>query len=706
MKTIIQTCKRLRYSGPLFIVLALALYTFAQPNATQTPTPTTTNPYSSEQSEAAITIANKLKERHYSGQKLNQQRFTAHLDNYLDTLDGNHLFFLQTDIDSFEPYRNTMGNALQKGDLSPGFVIFDRYQQRLSERLQDTVDHLPESVTAMDFTIDEQIDIDRSEQAWPSDQQAADELWRKMLKNEVLSLRLADKSTDEIITTLTKRYQNQLTRIEQYNTEDVFHVYINALMALYDPHTNYLSPTHSENFAINMSLKLEGIGAMLQSDGEWTKVVRLIHAGPADKQGELKPADRITAVAQGEDGDFEDVIGLRLDEVVQLIRGPKDSIVKLEIIPASDKTNDKRRIISIVRNEVMLEEQSAQKTILAIDNGDGISKIGVITIPVFYMDFDAMRQGDDNYKSTTRDVAQLLNELMEENVAGIVIDLRGNGGGSLQEANALTGLFIDSGATVQIRHANRSVHREGKQYRSNFYDGPLVVLINRLSASASEIFAGAIQDYQRGIVVGTPSFGKGTVQSLMPLKKGQLKITESKFYRISGESTQHRGVTPDIRFPALYDREKVGESTLDNVLPWDTISPLRHPLYFNFAAVLPEIKNKHAQRTENNPDFIFLQEQAQWLEKNNDINTLPLSEKIRRAQQVNDKTDYLTMENKRRKAKGLTPFATIDEFDNENEKTDTDTDNEDDALLIEAAHIVIDSMPAYPTRRYALESSD
>ena len=412
---------------------------------------------------------------------------------------------------------------------------------------------------------------------------------------------------DEIAPILIKRYSSQLKRVRQYNNQDVFQIYANALTELYDPHTNYLSPRRSENFNINMSLSLEGIGAVLQLEDEYTKVARLVAKGPADKQGELQPADRIVGVGQGVDGRIEDVVGWRLDEVVELIRGPKDSTVRLEVIPAKAKSTDKHKIITIVRNKVKLEEQSAQKRVLEVPDGDRVIKVGVIDIPAFYIDFDAMRRGDKQYKSTTRDVKKLLHELQDEGVDGILVDLRNNGGGSLQEANELTGLFIEYGPTVQIRHSSRRVWRDGKRLKTTYYDGPLVVLINRLSASASEIFAGAIQDYQRGLIVGDRSFGKGTVQTLIPLTEGQLKITESKFYRISGGSTQHRGVVPDVEFPSLYDPEEIGESALERALDWDQINPVRHQRYNDLSTVVPRITSLFEQRSASNPDFIYLQ---------------------------------------------------------------------------------------------------
>ncbi len=702
--------KRLRRTAisqlSVFIVLlTVGAYSYGKLETSEQTLPLS---FTQSQSTTAQEIVIKLQSRHYLSHRFNDRISSRLLDNYLQRLDSSRALFLQADLEEFEAYRYTLDDSLNKGDLNPGFVIFNRYQARISDRFESVIAELPNTVKQMDFTLDESIQIDRSKEAWPKNQAEADELWRKIVKSRILSLKLAGKSNDEIVTLLTKRYSNQLHRVRQSRSEDAFQIYMNALTELYDPHTNYLSPASSENFNINMSLKLEGIGAVLQSENEYTKVIRLVHAGPADKQGQLQPSDRIVAVAQDKDGEFQDVVGMRLDEVVKLIRGPKDSIVRLKVIPVSAKTDDEQKTIKIVRNTVKLEEQSAQKEIIEILDNDRLIKVGVIDIPAFYIDFEAMRRGDVNYKSTTRDVQKLLTELVDDGVEGIIIDLRENGGGSLQEANALTGLFIDSGPTVQIRHSSTKIYREGKRRSSEFYDGPLVVLINRLSASASEIFAGAIQDYQRGLIVGTQSFGKGTVQSLTPLQQGQIKITESKFYRISGDSTQHRGVIPDITFPTLYDTEKVGESSLHNALPWDRIDPIRHHRYFDFPKILPQLNNDHQQRMAGDPDFIFLNDQIALMEEARNIEFINLNENLRSKERADNKSKSLAIENKRRIAKGLEPLESIpDEDDDELAATaaDEEDDSEDeevDPLLFETGRILVDSIPVYFQDRFAV----
>ena len=663
--------------------------------------------YSDSQRETVVEMIEQLEERHYAKLRYDDALSSQHLDSYIDSLDRGKMFFLASDLAEFEKYRTVMDDQLNEGTLDAGFVIFNRFHQRLEQRMETILSTLPEAVAGFDFTIDESYLLDLDDRAWATTEAELDDRWRKQLKNQVLSLKLADKPEDEIVPTLEKRYRNQLKRVQQYNNQDVFQIYANALTELYDPHTNYLSPRRSENFNINMSLSLEGIGAVLQMEDEYTKVTRLVAKGPADKQGELHPSDRIVAVGQGEKGELEDVIGWRLDEVVELIRGPKDSTVRLEVIPAKAKTTDQRKVITIVRNEVKLEEQSAQKRILEIPDGDQVIKVGVIDIPAFYIDFDAMRRGDKEYKSTTRDVKKLLQELQDEGVDGIVVDLRNNGGGSLQEANELTGLFIEYGPTVQIRHSSRRVWRDGKRLKSDYYEGPLVVLVNRLSASASEIFAGAIQDYERGIIVGDRSFGKGTVQTLLPLTEGQLKITESKFYRISGESTQHRGVVPDVEFPTVYDTEEIGESALDHALNWDQINPVRHHRYNDLSTVLPRVTTQFHDRSEHNPDFVFLEDQIGLAQQTREITELPLNEKTRIALRESQEEKALNIENKRRKAKGEELLTSLDEEELdengllvENEVHGSSVDAEDneeeteeeepDVLLTEAGNVLVD----------------
>lgn len=677
-------------------------------------------------------MVRQLEARHYVKLDIDDAMSQQLLDAYLLDLDGNKQLFLQSDIDEYHRlYDDKLDDQLKKAKLEAGYRIFNDYREKLVHRLEVTIDKLSSWVEAMDFSTDESIVIDRRELAWPKSQQEADEIWRKQLKNRVLSLKLAGKEDADIVELLQKRYRNQLRRIEQLEDEDAFQIYANAFASLYDPHTDYFSPRTSENFQINMSLKLEGIGAVLQLEDDYTKVVRLVPAGPADKQGQLQPADRIVGVAQGESGEMTDVIGLRLDDVVDMIRGPAGSIVRLEVIPAVAHSDEERQEIVIERNEVKLEEQSAQGELIEVTDAQGETrKVGVIDIPTFYMDFEAFRAGDANYRSTTRDVHRILGELLSEGAEGIVIDLRDNGGGSLVEANGLVGLFIKSGPTVQIRQANSRVGLEGKRRSSPYYTGPLAVMINRMSASASEIFAGAIQDYKRGLVVGTQSFGKGTVQSVNPLRYGQLKLTESKFYRVSGDSTQNRGVIPDIEFPPIYDKDEIGEGVLDNAMSWDRIPQAPHSYYFDLDDGMAKLRKRHDQRIAEDPDFRFLEEQLAAIEKLRDRRTLSLNLEMRRREREEQKALQLAMENRRRVAKGEEPLASLDEDDKAKAEDDsgdstevvdelpltpdsvadtvpgeTDEGDEDkpDPMLKEAAHILVDAIPFFQTERLAAQ---
>ncbi|WP_223826255.1 carboxy terminal-processing peptidase [Spongiibacter pelagi] len=660
------------------------------------------------QQDAIRDMLNQLQRRHYVQLSIDDALSSKLLDVYLEDLDPGRQFFLQSDIQEFEKYRLKFDDQLKQGQLSDAFVIFNRYRERVIQRLDSVLGGLPELISSFDFTSKEAMPLDRSEAPWPKNGNEAAAIWKQQIKSRVLSLKIAGKEDDAIVELLEKRFRNQLRRMQQLESEDAFQSFANAYASLYDPHTDYFSPRISENFQINMSLKLEGIGAVLQAEDDFTKVVRLVPAGPAEKQGQLQPADRIIGVAQGKQGEMQDVIGWRLDDVVDQIRGPAGSIVRLEVIPASAISDEERQVIVIERNEVKLEEQSAKGEMIELPNAKGgMSKIGVIDIPTFYLDFEGFRRGDPDFRSTTRDVHRILGELLSEGAEGILIDLRDNGGGSLAEANALVGLFIEQGPTVQIRQSNSRVIREGKSRRSPYYSGPLAVLINRMSASASEIFAGAIQDYQRGLILGTQSFGKGTVQSVNPLPHGQLKLTESKFYRISGDSTQNRGVLPDIAFPPIYDMEKVGENSLDNALAWDRIAHARHNYYFDFKDALPKLRASHDSRIAKDPDFIYLRESLAQIEKIRNEKTLSLNLKQRIEERDTRKAEQLAMENRRRAAKGEELLKTLDAEEEEEDAAasaeagnDKDEDKPD-PYLHEAASILIDAKPYFVAERLA-----
>jgi len=661
----------------------------------------------SEHKSVDKNIVNKLNKQHLRSQKMNDDLSIKMYDRYLSDLDPTRSYFLASDIKEFDYYRDKLDDAIQKADLKPAFLIFNRYLKRVIERQVFSINFIGTRIKHMTFTENEWFETDRKKSPWPLNIKELDEIWRKRLKQEVLSLKLADKEIDNIIELLDKRYRNQLNRTTQSKSEDAFRTYMNALTQSYDPHTQYFSPRVSENFNIQMSLSLEGIGAVLQIENEYTKVLRLVPAGPADKAGDLKPGDYIVGVGQGKDGEIVDVIGWRLDDVVQLIRGPKGTIVRLTIIPVSGRDEQTRKTIQITRDTVKLEEQAAKKQILEVPRDNHVYKIGVIDIPTFYLDFKGMQSGSDEFKSTTRDVRRLIEELNHEQVVGLIIDLRENGGGALQEANSLTGLFIKRGPIVQVKGTNG---RTSLYYDHNpelIYQGPLTVIVNRMSASASEIFAGAIQDYERGLIVGSQTFGKGTVQTLLDLERGQLKLTHAQFYRISGKSTQYNGIIPDIAYPSIYDIDIIGENTLPEALPFDKIDPAPYESLAMYASYLDKMTVSHNKRIAYNPEFDYLSASFKRRKELREKTKISLNEEKRKAEIEESKQWELGWENKKRIAKGLPKIASLDELSKDKKKNDEankssdisddeeDTDSMDvidlsDPILIETGQILLD----------------
>lgn len=653
-----------------------------------------------EESRAGVNVVRQL-QSHYRQQTVDAALANRLFDAYLKALDEQRQYFYSTDIEEMEKLRPQFERALKLGDLDPAFQMFNRYQSRVVDRLQYLIAETDKGIGRFDFGKDEFIEIDRKDVRWPSTKAEMNDLWRRRLKAAILDLRLSGKADTEIQKQLAKRYRTQLSRTLQARPEDAFSAYMNALTGLYDPHTEYFSPQTSENFNINMSLQLQGIGAVLQTEEEYTRIVKLVAGSPADKSGQLKPSDRIVSVGQDK-GEMVDVVGWRLDEVVNLIRGPKGSQVRLEIIPASAKDTSETRIVSLIRDEVKLEEQAAQKKVIDVTSQGQTFKVGVIVLPTFYIDFDAAHRGDPDYRSTTRDVSKLIDQLRAEKVDGIVLDLRNNGGGSLEEVQSLVGLFISTGPVVQVRWANGKVEPEGDVDPDVRYDGPLAVMVNRLSASASEIFAAAIQDYGRGLVIGEQTFGKGTVQTLRPLNQGQLKITQAKFYRISGESTQLKGVVPELAFPSLVDHTEIGESALPNAMAWDTIRPARFLRIGDFTTVLPELRKRSDQRIAVNPDFQFVREQLALLDTARKQKQLSLNESVRRAERDSLRQKSLDTENKRRKAKGEPLLKDFAELEKIGEQQATDEDKEtpaDRAMLVEAGTVLADQIQIWRSSR-------
>jgi carboxyl-terminal processing protease len=612
-------------------------------------------------------IVDALSSRHYVTTELNDLLSEQIYQGFLEDLDPSKSYLLASDIAEFDSLRYQLDDTLLRGDAKPAFIIFNRYHQRVLARFESILAQLEKGTDVFDFERDEFLELDREKAPWATNNAELDDLWRRRLKNAVLNLRLADKEPEKIQELLLKRYKNRLTRTRQTNSEDVYQLYMNAFTRTYDPHTQYFSPRTSENFNINMSLSLEGIGAVLQQEDEFTRVVSLVPAGPADKSKQVFPDDKIVAVAQGLEGEMIDVIGWRLDEVVQLIRGKKDTIVRLDVIPASSTDSSESKIVKIVRNTVKLEEQSAKSEIIEVEQFGHKRKIGVIDIPAFYIDFQALQKGEKDFKSTTRDVKVLLADLMAEGVEGVVIDLRNNGGGSLQEARTLTGLFIDRGPTVQIRSKSNRVDILNDRDIRTIYDGPLAVLVNRLSASASEIFAGAMQDYERGVIIGSQTFGKGTVQSLLPMNRGQLKLTQAKFYRISGESTQHKGIIPDISFPSNFDLDSIGESTLDGPLPWDQISATSFRTKQMIGPLVTELDRLHKARVTEDPEFTYMADAAAYRKVRAQQTAVTLNESQRLKEKEDSDTFWLALENTKRLQQGLSEIDSLDELQGDKE---------------------------------------
>ncbi|WP_367178088.1 carboxy terminal-processing peptidase [Undibacterium sp.] len=593
-----------------------------------------------QQAQAAAMTAQFLTRFHYKTVPLDDAMSEKIFDRYLKALDSEKLFFVQADIDKFAYARTKMDDAINTQDLSTPFAMFNLYEQRMKERMTYARDLLKQE---FNFDKNESYYYARDKAAWPQTEAAMQDLWRQRVKNDWLRLKLAGKEEKAIRATLEKRYDYTLTRMQKLKSEDVFQLFMNAYATAIEPHTNYLGPKASEDFDISMKLSLVGIGAVLQERDEMTTIRELSPGGPAALSGKLQPGDRIVGVGQGLKSTPVDVMGWRLDDVVALIRGTKDTVVLLDILPADAGPDGKHKLVSLVRNKITLEQQSAKKSIIEVKSADtanaGMRRIGVIALPTFYQDFDARRKGDKEFKSATRDVARLLAELKAEKVDSVLIDLRNNGGGSLSEAVELTSLFIGKGPVVQQRNSQGNIQIESEKTARIVWDGPMGVMINRGSASASEIFAAAIQDYGRGLVIGEASFGKGTVQTMVNLdqvahsekpKFGELKMTIAQFFRINGGTTQLRGVTPDISFPSFADPESFGESSYDNALPWVQIKAADYQTVGDLKDLLPLLQVRHEMRTADDKEFQFIREDVSEYKVLRDKKTISLNEVERR----------------------------------------------------------------------------
>ncbi|WP_299066343.1 carboxy terminal-processing peptidase [Accumulibacter sp.] len=591
-----------------------------------------------QQTQSALWSAQVLSRYHYRAAPLDDAMSERIFANYVEALDGEKNFFLQSDIDRFAGARTKLDDAILEQDLSIPFALFNLQRQRLAERVAYARELLKQKP---DFTVKEGYPLSRKKAPWAKNEDEIRDLWRKRVKNDWLRLKLAGKDDAAIRATLDKRYENYLTRNVRMKSEDAFQVFMNAYSTAMDPHTSYLGPRAAEDFDISMRLSLVGIGAVLQERDEYTTIRELVPGGPAALSGRLKVGDRIIGVGQGARAPVTDVLGWRIDDVVALIRGEKDTTVLLSVLPADAGPDGRPTLISLTRAKINIAAQAAKKSIIEARDGTTKRRIGVISLPTFYEDFDARRKGDANYKSATRDVARLLAELKKENVDGVVLDLRDNGGGSLSEAVDLTGLFIDTGPVVQQRNAQGQVRIENDVHSGFAWTGPLAVLINRRSASASEIVAAAIQDYGRGLVIGETSYGKGTVQAMVDLNQiakeekarlGELKMTIAQFFRVSGGTTQLRGVSPDITLPSMTDPEEFGESSSENALPWTQIRAADFAPAGRVSALLPALRARHEVRVAKDRDFQYLLEDVAEFNALRKKNEISLNEAERRAE--------------------------------------------------------------------------
>ncbi|WP_419240077.1 carboxy terminal-processing peptidase [Photobacterium leiognathi] len=617
---------------------------------------------------ASKRVASRFTRSHYKHFSLDDKFSGQVFDRYIEMLDYNKSFLTASDVKQFERWRNQFDDQLQSGDTSGAFDIFNKVLQRRFERYQFALSQLNNEIK---FDKDEDFVIDRSELEWPKDQAELDEIWRKRVKYDALNLKLAGKNWKEIQETLGKRYNNAVKRLTQTHSEDVFQLYMNAFSREVDPHTSYLSPRNAEQFQSEMNLSLEGIGAVLQVKDDYTTIQSLVAGGPAAGSKKLAAGDRIIGVGQ-EGEKVVDIIGWRLDDVVQLIKGPKGSKVILDILP--EGKNSKSYTVTIVRDKIRLEDRAVKSEVKTVEG----KKIGVIEVPSFYV-------------GLSEDTKKELVKLNKDKVDGIVIDLRNNGGGALTEATALSGLFISSGPIVQVRDSYGRVKVNSDSDDQVFFDGPLTVLINRYSASASEIFAAAMQDYGRAVVLGEQSFGKGTVQQHRSLNHlydlfdkplGHVQYTIQKFYRINGGSTQNLGVVPDISFPTAVDPSETGESVEDNALPWDSIKPAKYQQLHSYSSILPKLNEEHLARIKKDMEFGFIDEDIQTYKKEKDVNTISLNEKARIAEQDKEDAERLARLNQRQKSLGEKPFTDLDAVPKDYEAPD--------AYLDEAVDITVD----------------
>ncbi len=686
---------RLQTIRALLLMIALALPTSLAWTATEAPEQAADKGIvpailESDQRHRQISrmVTRFVERAHYSHVRIDDELSASVLDNYIEALDANKHYFLESDITYFGRYRQSLDDVLRSGDLESVFDVFRLYRLRAQQNLGYALSLLD---TEIDFNTDEEYVFDREDAPWLSTQAEMQDLWRQRVTNDALSLTLAEKEWDEVAEILQKRYQRVLKRINNLDSDDVFESFMNSFARTLDPHSSYLSPRQSEEYRIQMSLSYQGIGASLQLDDELVAVLNVIPGGPASIDGRLAPNDRITAVGQGDEGDLVDVVGWQLDDVVQLIRGPSGTSVRLQILPADALPGADEYILDLTRDKVKLEEQAAASERIQIERDGRTHHIGVISVPSFYQDYDARSRGEEDYVSTTRDVRRLITELEDEGIDGLVIDLRGNGGGHLSEATSLTGLFVGDGPIVQLKDTNGRIEVLKEEDAAPAYTGPLALLVDRFSASASEIFAAAIQDYRRGVVIGQQTFGKGTVQNLYVLDQyarrvpdpglGQLTLTIGKYYRVTGGSTQHRGVLPDIDLPSAVDPTTIGESSRERALPWDQIRATGFAAGQPLDSEIAFLTKYQSSRMQGDPDIDFLLSDIAAIDEMRSQNAVSLNIETRKLEREARREKRLQRENERRLAIGLDPIESLE---------DISEDEQPDILLDQAAEILTD----------------
>ncbi len=685
----------------LVAVGSLLVGTTRSPSSTANATTTGEFAPTERQSKVARLVSSMFERSHYRQAPVNDPVSSLVLDRYLESIDGSRSYFLASDIQEFEQYRYELDDAITTGKLEPAFAIFNRFQERNRERMAYAIKLLD---TEPDFALDESFEFDREHAPWPVTKAELDDVWRKRVKNDALSLMLTDKTWPETRDILRKRYERVGKRSEQISGDDVFENFMNAFAHVFDPHSSYFSPRNSEEYRIQMSLSYEGIGASLQSIDDYVTIMEILPGGSAQQNGELKAQDRILAVGQGKDGKMVDVVGWRLDDVVQLIRGPNGSFVRLQVQPGNAPPGTQEHLLVLPRSKITLEAQAAKKEIRKVKRGDKELKVGVITVPSFYQDYNARAAGDEDYRSTTRDVHKLLDEIKAEGgVDGLVLDLRANGGGHLSEAIGLVNLFVPKGPVVQLRETGGRVEVLESEDKQVAYDGPLTILVDRFSASASEIFAAAMQDYGRGLVIGQETYGKGSVQNLYPLDRyalgqdpgyGQLTVTIGMYYRVTGDSTQNRGVMPDLTLPSPISVEEVGESSRDGSLPWNRIRSATFSREGAYATLLPELQREHDARIAGDANFQYALREISAIEQMRTEKSVSLNLAKRKAERETRTQEQLSRENARRKALGEPELKVATEM----------KDPPPDAVLGEAAQVTADLSQLEP--RFLARAND